>query len=100
MRTDCLHGERPGNQALDMVANNDERRVRTVVIVEDDEDIADSIRYNLEREGFRVRIATTGEDALSLILERPPSLVLLDLNLPRMSGFEICTRLRAESATA
>ena len=83
-----------------MVANIDDRRVRTVVIVEDDEDIADSIRYNLEREGFRVRVATTGEDALNLILDRPPSLVLLDLNLPRMSGFEICTRLRAESATA
>lgn len=82
-----------------MVANG-EARVRGIVIVEDDEDIADSIRYNLEREGFRVRVAVTGEDALNLILEQPPSLILLDLNLPHMSGFEMCRRLRAEAATS
>ena len=75
-------------------------RVRSIIIVEDDEDIADSIRYNLEREGFRVRVAGTGEDALKLILEGPPNLILLDINLPHMSGFEICRRLRAESLTA
>lgn len=78
----------------------EEPRTRSIVIVEDDEDIADSIRYNLERESFRVRVATTGEDGLNLILDRPPSLVLLDLNLPHMSGFEMCRRLRAEAATA
>jgi len=81
-----------------MVAT-DQTRLRSVIIVEDDEDIADSIRYNLEREGFRVRLATTGEDALNLILDRPPNLILLDLNLPHMSGFELCRRLRAESPT-
>ncbi|HXI91606.1 MAG TPA: response regulator transcription factor [Blastocatellia bacterium] len=77
----------------------DQTRLRSVIIVEDDEDIADSIRYNLEREGFRVRLATTGEDALTLILDRPPNLILLDLNLPHMNGFELCRRLRAESPT-
>ena len=81
-----------------MVAT-DQTRLRSVIIVEDDEDIADSIRYNLEREGFRVRLATTGEDALTLILDRPPNLILLDLNLPHMNGFELCRRLRAESTT-
>ena len=83
-----------------MVRAVEELRVRNVIIVEDDEDIADSIRYNLEREGFRVRIAVTGEEALNLILSGPPSLILLDLNLPGMNGFEICRRLRAESLTA
>jgi DNA-binding response OmpR family regulator len=83
-----------------MVATTDDTRARNVVIVEDDEDIADSIRYNLEREGFRVRVAATGEDALNVILDRPPNLILLDLNLPHMSGFEMCRRLRGESATA
>jgi DNA-binding response OmpR family regulator len=83
-----------------MVAVMEEPRTRSIVIVEDDEDIADSIRYNLERENFRVRVAVTGEDALNLILERPPNLVLLDLNLPHMSGFEMCRRLRAEALTA
>jgi len=82
------------------VSNSDQTRVRSVVIVEDDEDIAESIRYNLEREGFRSRIAATGEAALNLILERPPNIVLLDLNLPYMSGFELCRRLRAEATTA
>lgn len=83
-----------------MVRAIDEQRVRNIIIVEDDEDIADSIRYNLEREGFRVRLAVTGEEALNLILGGPPSLILLDLNLPGMNGFEICRRLRAESPTA
>ena len=83
-----------------MVIRVDETRVRNIIIVEDDEDIADSIRYNLDREGFRVRVAVTGEDALSLILNGPPSLILLDLNLPGMNGFEICRRLRTEPSTA
>lgn len=87
----------PGSRTHEM---SDESRSRNIIIIEDDEDIADSIRYNLEREGFRVRIATTGEAALNLILDRPPHLVLLDLNLPHMSGFELCRRLRAEAATA
>ena len=83
-----------------MVRAVDELRVRNIILVEDDEDIADSIRYNFEREGFRVRVAVTGEEALSLILSGPPSLIILDLNLPGMNGFEICRRLRAESPTA
>jgi DNA-binding response OmpR family regulator len=82
-----------------MVRAVDEIRARSVIIVEDDEDIADSIHYNLEREGFRVRLAVTGEEALSLIMNGPPDLILLDLNLPGMNGFEICRRLRAEAAT-
>lgn len=83
-----------------MVTRAEETRVRNIIIVEDDEDIADSIRYNLDREGFRVRVAVTGEEALSLILNGPPSLILLDLNLPGMNGFEICRRLREEPSTA
>ena len=53
------------------------------LIIEDDEDISDTIKYNLEREGFRVRTAATGEEALNVILDRPPNLVLLDVNLPQ-----------------
>ena len=82
-----------------MVAN-EEYRARGIVIVEDDEDIAESIRYNLEREGYRLRLARSGEDALALILDRLPDLIILDLNLPQMNGFELCRRLRAESTTA
>lgn len=74
---------------------------RRIVIVEDDEDIANSIRYNLEREGsFSVTTAVTGEDGLKEILREAPALVLLDINLPLMSGFELCRRLRREGETA
>ena len=86
--------------SYDMQSKSEETRVRSIVIVEDDEDISDTIKYNLEREGFRVRVAATGEDALNLIFDRPPNLILLDLNLPQMSGFELCRRLRAEAITA
>ncbi len=95
-----IDGARDKLQTFSMAIGVDDTRVRSVLIVEDDEDIANSIRYNLEREGFRVRVATTGEDALELIFNGPPNLILLDLNLPHMSGFEICRRLRAEMQTA
>ena len=74
---------------------------RRVLIIEDDEDIANSIRYNLEREGsFSVTMAVTGEDGLKEILREAPALVLLDINLPLMSGFELCRRLRREQETS
>ena len=76
-----------------------ENNIRSIVVAEDAGDIADSIRYNLERQGFRVWIANTGQAALDLVLDHPPNLVLLDVNLPGMSGFEWCRRFRAEAAT-
>jgi DNA-binding response OmpR family regulator len=84
-----------------------------ILVIEDDPDIAESIRYNLEREGaFTAQVALNGEDGLAAALgQRPmrrtgdlgnhgPDLIVLDLNLPGMSGFELCRRLRAEEATA
>ncbi len=74
---------------------------RRVLIIEDDEDIANSIRYNLERDGaFDVRVAGTGEDGLKEIQRAAPALVLLDINLPLMSGFELCRRLRRDEETS
>jgi DNA-binding response OmpR family regulator len=72
-----------------------------VLIIEDDPDIAESLRYNLEREGLKARIADTGEKGLSAALnaQETPSLILLDLMLPGMSGTELCRRLRREPAT-
>ena len=77
-----------------------EQQTSTIIVVEDDEDIADTIRYNLEREGYLVRTAPTGETGLDLILGNPPNLVLLDVNLPKMNGFELCRLLRSEPKTA
>jgi len=74
---------------------------RRILIIEDDEDIANSIKYNLEREGtFEVRIASTGEEGLKEISRTPPAIVLLDVNLPLMSGFELCRRLRRDEETS
>lgn len=74
---------------------------RPVLIVEDDPDIAESLRYNLEREGLAALVAETGEKGLAAALDakNPPALVILDLMLPGMSGTELCRRLRREPAT-
>jgi DNA-binding response OmpR family regulator len=83
-----------------------------ILIIEDDPDIAESIRYNLEREGaFQAQVALSGEQGLNIALgkgqlPRPaeegasaPDLIILDLNLPGMSGFELCRRFRTEELT-
>lgn len=74
---------------------------QTILIVEDDADIAESLQYNLKREGFRTVVAESGEKGLRLSLDEKstPSLIILDLMLPGMSGMELCRRLRRESQT-
>jgi DNA-binding response OmpR family regulator len=74
---------------------------KPVLIVEDDPDIAEGLRYNLEREGLEARVALTGEQGLAAALDakNPPALIILDLMLPGMSGTELCRRLRREPAT-
>jgi len=71
-----------------------------VLVVEDDADIRDLLRYNLEQEGFAVEEAGDGADALRLIERRTPELMILDLMLPGMSGLELCRKLRNTAATA
>ncbi len=75
--------------------------LQQILIVEDDADIAESLQYNFKREGFRPVIAESGELGLRLALDEkyPPSLVVLDLMLPGMSGMELCRRLRREPLT-
>jgi two-component system alkaline phosphatase synthesis response regulator PhoP len=70
-----------------------------IFIVEDEADIADLLSYNLIREGYEVSVATRGDQALSEIPQKKPSLVLLDLMLPGMSGLEICRLLKTEPET-
>jgi two-component system response regulator MprA len=68
-----------------------------VLVVEDDEDIADVLRRSLRNEGYDVRTSADGIDALDVAAGFVPDLVVLDLGLPRLDGVEVCRRLRADS---
>ncbi len=71
----------------------------TVLVAEDEGALVTLLRYNLEREGYRVVEATDGEEAILLAAEEKPDLVLLDWMLPQLSGIEVCRRLRAKPET-
>ena len=66
-----------------------------VLVIEDEEPIAQLLKYNLEKEGYRVSVAGDGEEALLLAEEGKPDLVLLDWMLPKLAGIEVCRRLRS-----
>jgi two-component system phosphate regulon response regulator PhoB len=71
----------------------------SVLLVEDEPAQRAVLSYNLEAEGFDVRTADNGEDALSLIAEEAPDLILLDWMMPHVSGIEVCRRLKARPET-
>lgn len=71
----------------------------TVLLVEDEPAQREVLAYNLEAEGFVVQRATNGEEALMLVAENPPDLILLDWMMPHVSGLEVCRRLKMRSET-
>jgi len=71
-----------------------------VLVVDDEKDITALVAYHLEREGFRVLQAHDGLQALELVRRERPSLLVLDLMLPHLSGLDVCRRLRKEPDTA
>ena len=70
----------------------------TVLVVEDEHNIATVVRIALERDGHRVVLVRTGEEALAELPRHPIGLVVLDLGLPGMDGLEVCRRIRASSS--
>ena len=70
-----------------------------ILVVEDEDAFAELLRYNLEREGFLVSVAQDGEEAVLLVEEEQPDLILLDWMLPKVSGIELCRRLRGRNET-
>lgn len=70
---------------------------KTILIVEDDEDIQQLVSYNLIKSGFGVECAESGEQALELIQERQTDLIIIDIMLPGMDGLEVCRTLRSDS---
>lgn len=71
----------------------------SIVVVEDDQDICEILKFNLELENFQVTIFHDGEKALDFLIDHPPDLLVLDLLLPGMNGLEIARTLRAETLT-
>lgn len=71
-----------------------------IVIAEDEAAVSELLRYNLESEGYETAIASDGDEAMLLIDERIPDLMLLDWMLPKISGIEICRRVRTRQETA
>lgn len=71
-----------------------------ILVVDDEEDILELVKYNLEREGFQVHCAKSGEKALKKALEDPPELIVLDLMLPGIDGLEVARRLKKNQRAA
>ena len=70
-----------------------------ILIIEDETDIRELIHYNLSREGYQVHVAGSGEEGLELAVTQSPDLIILDLMLPGIDGFAVCTRLRQDQRT-
>ena len=74
--------------------------MQTILIIEDERDLAELIAFNLEKEGYRTAIALDGPEGLESANRMPPDLVLLDLMLPGMLGTEVCKTLKKNEATS
>jgi len=82
------------------VASSAQDEQRTILVVEDDAPLRDTLAYNLRAEGYQVLTASDGVTALEIARQKPVSLVLLDLMLPRLDGLEVCRQLRSKPETA
>jgi len=70
-----------------------------ILVVDDEKSIADIIAYNLEKEGYEVLIAYDGEEALDLVFSEDPDLILLDIMMPKIDGFQVCRKIREKKET-
>ncbi len=74
------------------------QRLGRVLLVEDEQDVAELIRYNLTKEGYDVVVSGNGAEALRLVREQRPAVVLLDIMVPELNGWEVCRRLKQDPA--
>ena len=72
---------------------------RTILIVEDEPNIVVPLQFTLEQKGYQVVAASTGEEALEMIAVNPPDLILLDIMLPGIDGYEVCQKVRDNRAS-
>lgn len=73
---------------------------RSILVVEDEPDLSDLVRYHLEREGYEVRAVEDGERAIAEAMRQPPDLIVLDRMLPKLPGDEVARRVRRDDRTA
>jgi len=73
--------------------------IQKIMVIEDDESVAELLNINLTRRGFQVTSVESGETALDLVFTDPPQLILLDIRLPGISGWEVCRQIRANPLT-
>ena len=90
-----MGARRPKCWARDSWCYNAQVRPR-IVLIEDEKDITELVRYNFRKEGFEVSSFTSGKECLEYLRRNPADLALLDIMLPDLDGFEICKRLRSE----
>jgi two-component system alkaline phosphatase synthesis response regulator PhoP len=76
-----------------------EQAAQRILVVDDEEDLLELVRYNLSKEGYTVECVASGEDALKAARRQPPDLIVLDLMLPSVDGLEVCRRLKSDSKT-
>ena len=70
-----------------------------ILVVEDEQDVAELLRYHLGKEGYEVVVSPTGADAVKRARDMHPELILLDIMVPQLNGWEVCRRLKAETET-
>lgn len=70
-----------------------------ILIVDDEEDVLELVRYNLDRSGYKIETASSGEEALSKARKSLPDLIVLDLMLPGIDGLEVCRKLKTDVKT-
>src|SRR5918994_1497543 len=80
-------------------ATDPRERTSRVLVVEDERDVAELLRYNLAKEGFDVVVAPHGSDALRAAREQQPDIILLDIMVPQLNGWEVCRRLKEDPET-
>ena len=81
----------PGPKGLNVTT------AKTVLVIEDEENLLEAVRYNLDVDGFAVHVARDGAEGLKTAREVGPDLIVLDLMLPTIDGYEVCRAVRTES---
>jgi DNA-binding response OmpR family regulator len=83
---------------LQVPEEGDQAMAKRVLVVDDEPNIVMSLRFLMEREGFQVEVAASGQAAVAALGREPADLVLLDVMMPELDGFEVCQRIRASPA--